>query len=845
MKAPTADYSPLSQALSAKTNAKQASYSAKDSANWKSRYKIQTDSFDLQKNALDNQQGQLTINGILGVAKWADGVLDDVEAFVDTQKDKEEQEITSKATNASNDINLHLQNNPQFSQSKNENGIITVGLSAEGEKYVSDYIESVFPEGTKYGWGADKTVQKLKQELLSSAQIYAGQIATQRTQDEADAYYSNNMQNALLSDLQSGNTITTKIPDVSAEGGYREVKVGAGQEAIISSREPYMGKTWADNQRQIASDNQISKRGDYLISDASTNFSNGTYITDPTKRASYDSLVKAQAEEYTDETKKQTFLNSVKSVETRAVQTYFDNQVQTILAQPLDSYTSLSDFYTDFTDPKGQFYSIFFDENGKPNPNIEPSTYTTIATSMSTQLSNIETLNGQTNTQAVQNLFNDINNQYAMGQINSTTWGARAQAGMEGIYGSDWRTNSEALNVYKNQLLSQLPDDISSDPQIANGISSAYNLALGTKNKAYKDLDTDQKNKADIITKDYMDKVISLILNNPELLKDSLNFNQKLNELSSQYTKEWADAVFGTSAEKVTAWEALTGKEVYDKATKTIGTLSTEFKSDIANSITEDGYLDRSSMDSMMGVNSTLTDTITSLGNYGKNVMNMNISDARTGILRFKVDSDGTPIYDNNGNLIPTEVVWQTNSPDGKIGFVSYDLDSSSKQKGRWNYRLGENQESKPSDKNSIVTQKSEEQISTEKNIVKANGENPSIVSNTETKTPNEITNEAVKEQKGKAKGLINSKSEKITSQYANKTVKDYVKYNANSGDRETLKAFLFENSGSEEELNALVSELEKSHKAKEFVPGLDLTKDYQAFINSVVFSVKEQKGWK
>ncbi len=860
MKAPTADYSPLSQALNAKTSAIQASYSTKDTANWKSRYKIQTDSFKLQNDALAEQQKANTVGAITSLITSGFDVVADVgkvaQAFEDEAQDNITQKVTLNTQKATDEINAILQNNPQFSETRQENGTTYVGLSDEGQKAINEIVETYFPEGTKYGWGMDDKVQMIKEQVLASANTYAGEIATQRTQDEANAAYSNNMQNALFSDLQSGATITAKIPDVSAEGGYREVKVGAGQEALISSREPYMGKTWADNQRQIAAAELTNKRSDYLISDASTNFSNGTYVTDSSRRANFDSLVKAQAEEYTDETQKQAFLTSVKSAETQAVTTYFDNQVKTILDQDLDSYTSLSSLYDSLTDTDGQYYSIFFDKNGKPNANIEPSTYTAIKSSVSTQLSNIETLNGTTNTQAVQNAFGDLNNQFSMGQINSTTYGAKAQSIMVGIYGDNWMSNSEAVNVYKNQIMSQLPDDLTSDPQVANGISIAYNTALGTNNKAYKDLDADQQAKADVISKDYIDNVTKLILNNPDLLKDPLKFNQKLTELSSKYTSEWADIAFGTNTNKVTAWDTLTGKEVYGKAEKTFNSFISEYSDDISASLSDSGYLDRSTFDSMLGVNDTLTNTITSLGNYGINVMGMNIVDPKTGMLKFKVDSTGEPIYDTSGNLILEEIVWQTSNPDGKVGFVSYNLDSSSKQEDRWSYRLGTNQESKPSDKNTIVTPKSEEQIQNEKKIVEANGENPDIVSKTEVKNANKITKEAVKEQKGKAESINKTNDDsgefKIeqgnihkSTVELNDSVENYVSNNANSADRDTLKAFLWQSAGNREELENILKALEKQHDKGKFVPGITDQNQYQAFIDSVTFEFKNKRGWK
>ena len=865
MKAPTADYSPLSQALNAKTSAIQASYSTKDTANWKSRYKIQTDSFKLQEKALENQEDQININGMTALAQGLDTFVEDLVDFVKTGQDKTTQEAEEKATNASNDINLTLRNNPQFSQSYEDNGVISVGLTDEGKRAVNEIVESYFPEGTKYGWGMDERIKKVKEQVLSSANTYAGEIATQRTQDEANAAYNNNMKNALLSDLQSGATITAKIPDVSAEGGYREVKVGAGQEALISSRESYMGKAWADNQRQIASADLINKRSDYLISDASTNFSNGTYVTDSSKRATFDSLVKTQAEEYTDETQKQAFLTSVKSAETQAVTTYFDNQVKTILDQDLDIYTSLSSLYDSLTDPNGQYYSIFFDKDGKPNANIEPSTYTTIKSSVSTQLSNIETLNGTTNTQAVQNAFSDLNNQFSMGQINSTTYGAKAQSIMVGIYGDNWMSNSEAVNVYKNQIMSQLSDDLASDPQVANGISIAYNTALGTNNKAYKDLDAAQKAKADVISKDYIDNVTNLILNNPDLLKDPLKFNQKLTELSSKYTSEWADIAFGTNS-KVTVGDALKGTEF---VSKTFDKVVSSYSTELMEGINENGVLDRSSLSEglMPGVNEALTDAISQVAQYGIQAKGMNILDPKDGKIQFEIDeSTGKPKLDKKGNLIPKAIIWTTVDSEGKVDTIAYEFSLGNKDEA---WETGTQAKEREKQEKLIEEDRPKTEVeATVRDYV--NVEEDPIPSddkdkverflwaNVETTAELDEAIETLNKQheKGKfANDLTDSKEYQAFIDSVKFSVKEKRGWNETTQKvipkddhdyrSDNTQATLLENANTVEELNTLVEKLNKFHEEGKFASDITDPKQYQAYIDSLVFAVKQKKGWK
>ena len=442
---------------------------------------------------------------------------------------------------------------------------------------------------------------------------------------------------------------------------------------------------------------------------------------------------------------------------------------------------------------------------------------------MSTQLSNIETLNGQTNTQAVQNLFNNINNQYAMGQINSTTWGARAQAGMEGIYGSDWRTNREALNVYENQIMALLGDDITSDPLIKSALDLAYKTALGTGNKAYKDFSQENKAKADVINKDFMNQVEKLILNNPELARDPLGLYNKVMDLVNKYTSDWADLAFSPDS-KVTIGAELKGTEFISKDfDKVFSSYSTE----LMEGINENGVLDRSALteDLMPGVNEKLTDAISQVAQYGIQAKGMNITDPKEGKIQFEMDeSTGKPKLDKNDKLIPKAIIWTTVDSDGKVDTIAYDFSLGNKDEA---WETGTQAEERARQEKLIEADKPKTAVEAIETLNKQHEKGKFASDITDPKEYQAFIDSvkfAVKKKNG----------------WNETTPNDDHDYRPDN-----TQATLLENANTVEELNALVEKLNKFHEEGKFASDITDPKQYQAYIDSLVYSVKQKKGWK
>ena len=103
MKAPGADYSPISQAISARSSALQAGYAAKDASKWKNRY-------DIQQRSLDDAKEANVQNTILSVAKAGLSFAQDLVQIRETNSQKD-LALTESAVEAQ--MSTLVQSNPK------------------------------------------------------------------------------------------------------------------------------------------------------------------------------------------------------------------------------------------------------------------------------------------------------------------------------------------------------------------------------------------------------------------------------------------------------------------------------------------------------------------------------------------------------------------------------------------------------------------------------------------------------------------------------------------------------------------------------------------------------------
>ena len=99
---PSADYSPIEAANSARANARKIGNYAADAANWKARHERNLQSMDLQSKSLDLQQNSIDLN------KWTNGV-NTLLNVVNQGVSFGQQIYNWTLNNAQNEVNAYLQ----------------------------------------------------------------------------------------------------------------------------------------------------------------------------------------------------------------------------------------------------------------------------------------------------------------------------------------------------------------------------------------------------------------------------------------------------------------------------------------------------------------------------------------------------------------------------------------------------------------------------------------------------------------------------------------------------------------------------------------------------------------
>lgn len=687
MKAPTADYSPLSQALSAVTSANQASYSAKDASNWSNRYQIQQQSFDLQSQSYDLQQEAIDDSRLQSIFNF---ISEAGQTIYSVMTGNISQKATVNATNLSTDFKSQLDLNEDYTQIiENEDGTISVGLSEKGIAAWNKTKEKYFPSGERYGWGMDKTVNNLVDSTYASLNSYGTELAVSRAQQSTEQNYSSNLSHALEFDLQSGETTTFDIDD--GAGGTRTVTVGAQQAKVILSRSNSMGQAWTDSQLVAAAESRRTALGNNILADINKSYSDGSYLSDSNAWSASDAQIEAYLNTITDPSDRLEAEENIKAAKTSAVTTYFEDIENSILAQDKDSYKALSKLYDDVTDKEGDIYKFFTETKY-----IDPVTYSSVRNQIKSSLETIESSAGTVNTNAVQNGFKTYNAQYKAGQLSATEYAVRIDNLMATTYCNDdgtpnynWRENTEALKVCQTQLFEMLPDDITSDDSFKTSWTVAWQNALNMGDSTlYKDLTPEQQETANIIQADMMQEIYKAVLKDPSVAIDAKSYADALNDISRRYNAKWIDYI-NTDVSKTNMFDTLTGAEATDMVKKGISGLVSADSTGILNSITSSGYLDRTGDNFLPGVNDKINETVTLIGTYGRAVEGLNIENPNTGILKFKMGEDGNPSLDKKGQPILESVRWTgITLPNGDIGTVTYDVESDS-----WVYGDGKTNE--------------------------------------------------------------------------------------------------------------------------------------------------------
>lgn len=531
MKAPTADYSSLSQALSAKNSAIQTSYSAKDASNWKSSYDIQQKSFQLSRESLDMQKEQTNVSGALNMVNGAVNLLDKsaslYNAIYTAKQDDIGQELTRKSTEMSSQWENLVQLNGDYMTEITDpvTGGTTLSLSKKGQEAFDNLMAQYFPDDTNYGWGMDKKVDNMKQNLRVTCMSYAQSIALNNIKGDADNNYAYNLEYATQVDLNSGEEEIVYADD--GTGNMRELHLGKRQKLAIDNRASFAG--WSQeriNSEYIKAAQDLSdRRKTYLTDDLTIGFTNGTYISSAEDREKAYSSMNTYLETIEDPVEREKTKQSLISAIDTGITQYYQNKITDAKtgSTPYDSlqelYATVSpageDAYGKSFTNKNLFYTT--DESGKDTPSeyVSSATLSTIRSSIKAEMDTLEKQAGTVATDTVNKSFTLWNAQAKDGTLSAEAWVANVEAlfSRPDIYGPNWRNNSEAMKIYQTNVLALLPENLQSDSMVKSAISTAINSMFQMD---YSKLSADDKTYADrastAITKELTAAVLKLSL---------------------------------------------------------------------------------------------------------------------------------------------------------------------------------------------------------------------------------------------------------------------------------------------------------------------------------------------
>lgn len=833
MKAPTADYSSLSQALSSKTSALQTSYAAKDASNWKSSYDIQQQSFDLSKRSLDLQEESTKVNGIVNVASGVVQLGEDIASAVmgvaSAKQDAGKQDLTMKATQMSSDWETLLNMNPDFMTELDDpvTGAKTLGLSEKGQEAYSKLEAQYFPSDTKYGWGLDDIASNIKQNLKVNAVSYAQSLALSNIQGQADAAYSYNLDYAQNLDLQSGETETVTISD--GNGGTRTLTVGKNTKALIDSRS-YLGASWQSNQYEVAAQNLVDSRQERIISDVSEGYTNGTYITDAAAREALSSTITAHLDSIEDPTERATAREKIKTAISSGIQTYFTNRVNSIMAQDTDSYSELQKLYNSVsTDGDFSLKSLFYDEDGNENPYVDNVTLSNVRSTILSEMSAIEETAGTVATNKVSNGLSLINSQLKSGSMSPEGWVGSFRNIMADAYGSDWMFNDEAKQVFDNTVLSLLPEDLKSDLSF----KAAWNSAVGTMfNMNYEDLDYDQQVQAIAAQTNMMNDLMDAVVNDPTIAMDPNKYAETLSDIASRYNATYLDIISGKF--EANYFQTIGGNEGPKVFNSSMNKIVDAYSELIEENINDYGVWDRSGDNLPNGVNDTVTEALTVLAKYTDNTNAKLIAEPKAGQIEFEKDDDG--------NLKIKTVTWDGYEIDGAKGKVIYNASSKS---WKLDYE-GPSLEAQAAAISAVTgTTVTVDDVQAMQRMVEE-ADNAARSGNVLSPTSATIGETAQMTLDAVKNGNIytTGKPSKEDAARLDNSVDYFVSKGGNNGTDGGLEQFLWSAATDEASLDSTLEKLKAKHESGEFEPGMS-SAEYDEWSNSIADKVRTNRGWK
>lgn len=634
MKVPSADYTPIAEALSAKSNAIQASYSAQNARSWENKYRINEESLALQEKA-NNQSFALSIADI---AVNTVGKLVNIGADYYEQKQNDiYQKAMSDMTAASTDAQNLINNNPQLLEYNvdEETGIVTTGLSEEGKKQIEVLYDKYFPQDKKYGWGADDYVKELKENAISSTYSYAESLKTEQMKTEAETAYAFNLSTAASYDAQSiavngindNTTIAVSIPD--GKGGERTVRLGKETYAVINTRGKNASDEWRYNQYILAEQTMNSNVETELSNLLTNGFSTGSFLLNPDE---YD-LALQSINSYLDtlpESQRNNKRQELANYASNGFQLFIENETIKSEETSNTTYSDLMAIRDELSDG-GSYYKIATDENSL----LSGTGRLAAAQSyVDAKISSLENEYGTTKTDNLKAEIESLRTSYKAGEISASEYGLKFKTLMTTAYGENFASNPEAYNITKNFIFKDNEEALK-DPIVEARLNILYNTLY--KNKDYEKLEPEEQLQFTVIKQDVINELIATGIENPAILAEPTLLSAELEKIITRYSDKYVD-IINTDTSSVSS----IGKETKTQI-KTLNTILETYSKEAETAASEKNTINFNSVNVPLAVKQKANESIAVIGEFAEKEIATfgHIDNKQGGTVIVEKDDDG------------------------------------------------------------------------------------------------------------------------------------------------------------------------------------------------------------
>lgn len=660
MKAPTADYSPLSQALSAKSSAIQSGYAAKDASNWKSRYKIQQKSLDLQKQSIDNSDKWNTANAVINGLGL---VLDAASLAVNYKDQKEALDKDNENLKANQGWNLYGQQANEIiakygDKAYSENKVVEYGANGREEKTYTQInpemqreLNEKFTEvfGSQEDWSEDawNAIQNNKQ-IASSAlresmwQSYNKAVSTQ------NANLLNTQYNGLMTEaVQNEGTSMMPFTYSDGNGGTTTGYVPKSVYNLISnlSSVPDATKT---NMLISAAEDYKAQRLSYVTGSVVDAIKGGDLLLNEDGMHEAASMISNVLDGITDKEQRKLAEDSISKAITGAVSDYFTETFGNI---DDNSKTRQSDYslIKDALAPGGT-YDAFF--SGELKEYIAPSTRTTLRTNVESTISAIETANGSKDADAIAQGIEDLKLRKEQNpNLSATEMTEGFRAIFRSVYGNDWEQDPEAVRVYNDKILSLMPKNLSTDPLVVATVKGATPIVFSGI-EDYDKLSDEQKAKLEIAKQYACDAITSAVLADPGKAFDTVAWSNLVWNAVRDYDAAYFDSI---------EWTADNGYQSYSDyiLSVTDGGGKWYEATDIdPRDFSAMGRIGLNGMNLDRGRSEKVVEAISEIGSYINDTEGFKLDGIAGAQFQYQMDESGNPVLDEDGNPKLQALVW-------------------------------------------------------------------------------------------------------------------------------------------------------------------------------------------